>query len=76
MKVKKGTELNIKRLYLDGIVLYKPCPDCGTDIKIDMGEDYMSYPEVGTEEEVYYYCDECDTEASCKVILTIEVTEV
>jgi hypothetical protein len=49
-----------KRQYLNGVVFYATCPDCGRTNEVDLGENYLSYPVVGEEERGYFLCSYCD----------------
>lgn len=68
-----GTELS-KRQNLDGVVLNKECK-CGEVIEVDLEKDYLNYPAIGYESDVYLYCDECGEEhPPMKVILNMNLT--
>ena len=68
-----GTELS-KRQHLDGVVLTKECK-CGEVIEVDLEKEYLSYPVIGYESDVYLYCDECGEEyPPMKVILNMNLT--
>ena len=49
--IKGGSNVQVKRFYFDAQLKMK-CPNCGAEMKIDFSEDYLSYPEVGIEEEI------------------------
>lgn len=71
---------NIKRCYT-GIQVYRPCPDCGKEMIRDFADSYLSYPEVGYEEDAGIWCNECGWEGQLPikitaVDLTMEVGEV
>ena len=71
--VGTGSELS-KRQHLDGVVLTKECK-CGEVIVVDLEKDYLSYPTIGYESDVYLYCDECGEEyPPMKVILNMNLT--
>jgi len=76
MNVKKGTEIDVKRLYLDGIVFNKKCCNCGEKIKVDLNEDYLSNPYIGEPEAVYYSCYECGLDGEFKVVVNMTVDEI
>lgn len=59
--VGKGLELG-KRTYLGGVVYEHECSKCGTKLKRDFGDDYLSHPEVGVSEKFSIYCYKCDDE--------------
>ena len=69
-----GTEL-AKRTYLEGAVITKQC-DCGSEMEIDWGSDYLSYPVVGEYDSFSMYCDNCDTEHEEAVKIKIEINLV
>lgn len=54
-------DYTIKRCYLPYNLEWK-CPSCNTDIRQDLGEEYLSYPEIGrgSINDVEIYCVECD----------------
>jgi len=76
MKVSKGTEIAVKRLYLHGVFFEECCEACGCTINIDLGENYLSYPVVGMGEEVYYCCGSCGEDGSMFVEVNISVKKV
>lgn len=76
MEVTKGTEIDVKRLYLNGVVFEEPCPQCGLKHREDLSQNYLSYPSVGVKEPLFFYCEDCDMEYSIDVILNISVDRV
>lgn len=76
--VAVGTEL-AKRTYLDDVMLEKDCDNCGSKMKHDLGSDYLSYPTVGSYQNIYMYCDECGTEyeeaMKVRIVLNLEIEE-
>ena len=50
---------NIKRCYAN-IVIIRACPTCNTACTVDMVQQYISYPEVGTKLNISFYCNQCD----------------
>ena len=75
--VGSGTEL-AKRTCLEGVVLEKKC-ECGAVLKNDLSSDYLSYPTVGSWENIYFYCDDChaeyDDSVKVRIILDLEIKE-
>ncbi len=73
-----GTEL-AKRTCLEGVVLKKDCPVCGEEMSVDLESDYLSYPSVGRFENIYMYCEECDSEyeeaLKVRIIMNLEVID-
>jgi hypothetical protein len=46
-----------KRTYIPGVVLHSRCPKCGRPWKLDLGDDYLSYPETGKPTRITAYCE-------------------
>ncbi len=74
-KIETG---GIKRLYAEGAIFKTRCPDCGSEIMQDFGDDYLSYVEQGDNGEASIYCDACDVEylftyTVKSTIITLEV---
>ena len=61
MIIKKGQIdiSEIKRCYVD-ITIEAKCPDCTGNVKCDLSESYLSYPEVPSNDSVPFYCDNCE----------------
>ncbi len=76
MNVRNGTDINVKRLYLDGVGFEEPCPNCHKPHAVDLGESCLSHPQVGVPEEVFFYCEDCDIEYDIDVVLNITVNRV
>ncbi len=72
-QLKKGTELPIKRLYLDGLVLHTVCKKCQRDIVVDLATRPLDYPKIGLPELVTGECD-CGEEYGVKVYLNLHLT--
>ena len=82
MLTVKGTPSigDVKRCYILGAVAKLKCPDCGEEIEHDFGDQYLSHPEVGDDDDLCFYCDGCDKEweAPMKVtsaVVTIEIDD-
>jgi hypothetical protein len=58
-KVPDGYRINVKRLYLP-ITLESVCPSCGEKKERLLDETYLSYPVTGENQEIGFYCRECD----------------
>lgn len=54
--VKPGSVIEVKRLYFPGLKVFAKCPECGDAAVRDFGDNYLSYPEVGTPIKVYFSC--------------------
>lgn len=51
-------EIAEKRLYLHGVTVVANCPQCGGEVRHDLGERYLSYPKLGTA-MAYHFSHEC-----------------
>lgn len=65
--------LDVKKLFLKGLILEDECPLCKSKVENDFGEDrgYLCYPTPGSPEPVFLYCEDCDHEWEVKVVLDI-----
>ena len=68
--VNQGEEINVKRFYLDEIKV--KCPNCGADAKM-LGDNYLSYPTIGEEEEATGYCGNCESCLTMPVKVRIQI---
>lgn len=68
----KGT-LDVKRFYLDGVLIMADCPKCGYARCRDLGGDYLGYPNYGKPMPVAMYCEPCDFSFGIMVQLDISV---
>lgn len=66
--------LDVKRLYVTGLVLSDDCPECGKPVVIDLDNDHISYPSIGRPTPVYFYCP-CDTEWERMLLLELSMKE-
>ena len=67
-----------KRQYLP-FTVYDVCPKCGAEVKMDLTQDYMSYPEIGapTDLDFYHECGEGnDAEWTRRVLVEFTMVEV
>lgn len=74
-KGSTGGEEGLKRHYFPGHVITDVCPNCTKKYKMDLGEDYLSFPESGIPYEHTAYCGECDHEWSIMLLMqtTLEI---
>lgn len=73
--VPKG-ELEIKRMYLPGVVLKGKCA-CGKHLVRDFSQDYLSYPTMNKVTKVHLYCGDCDDDTvTIQVRLNVSLTLV
>lgn len=64
-------EVNVKRFYMPGVLVTKPCPKCGQPCTNDRGQEYFSYPTANSEVKLGLYCQPCDYEWEVKAFFTI-----
>lgn len=69
--IGKGTEL-AKRCYLENTIISMKCR-CGETLTKDLSSDYLSYHVVGYDDNLYFYCDECDTDYENEVTITLSI---
>lgn len=60
---------DVKRLYVD-LVINKPCPNCGENVKLDYNQNYISY---GNGNLNFYCYDGCEHEWEIKAEITATV---
>lgn len=63
-----------KRFYVP-FVVQDDCEECGTVAKVDLEEQYLSYPVIGQPENIYFYCRNCEHEWQGRVVLDVTLTE-
>lgn len=69
-------EIDTKRFYVP-FVVSSPCPQCEElDVQDLSRHHYFAYPIVGEPIPFGFYCSECDTEWSHRVVLGITLTQV
>ena len=72
LEIKESFELEIKRLYLP-LAIDVICPNCGKSIKIDLDDNYLSYPVVNNKYSLYNYCNHCNNDFSMDVYLKMNL---
>ena len=72
IKVTGNETIEVKRLHLPVAFIIK-CPKCSGDIKVDLGDDYLSYPILNSPENVSGMCHKCDEYRDIPVTLRIEL---
>lgn len=74
MKLKGTIDGELKkRTYVDIPGEFSmPCPKCGENVKINVPNGYLSYPETGDEDAIGTYCDKCEHEDQ----LPFKVTDI
>jgi len=64
-------ELPVKRFYFNGELKIN-CDECDKPLEYDFSDQYLSYPEVGSDDSVCFYCNDCDVEH----ILPIKIEDI
>jgi hypothetical protein len=59
----------IKRCYVDAQIKIN-CPQCKSELICDLGDQYLSHPEIGIQDQGGAYCDKCEDH----VMFPIKVT--
>ena len=64
---------DVKRLYVDGLVIEKQCPNCGKTVEKNFSIEYISY---GLDSHALdFYCmDGCEHEWSIPATIAAEIT--
>lgn len=66
---------NIKRLWVD-LIINRPCPNCGENVKLDYNQNYISYGDGNLRFYCYDGCEhEWEVEAEITARVTIETKE-
>lgn len=63
-----------KRYYLP-IVLTKECESCKKLLEVDLDSNYLSYPIINKPYEIWFYCEDCDTEYKDFITLRISIEQ-
>lgn len=66
---------DVKRCYVD-IKIDSICPNCQEPITADLSRDYISHPEVGDKDSVYFYCAKCGSDSSMNMIIGETILEL
>jgi hypothetical protein len=67
-------ELDIKRLYLPGLVIRDTCPNCGKECSNDLGEVSTSYPVINAPTTYTLYCgDGCEHEWEIPIVIDMKI---
>lgn len=67
---KSSGEL-ITDLSLDGLKLSTTCPKCKKKLIFD---DYLENPKINKQEELYFYCDNCDISVIEYIKISLEIS--
>ncbi len=63
----------IKRCYVKAKLEIK-CPNCYSILIADLGENYLSHPEVPGEDTAYFYCKRCESkDRDCEFTIPIYI---
>jgi len=73
-------EISVKRFYLDDVIISSICPHCRKETSRDLGQNYLSYPDVNQDIKIGFYhdCDDGNEEEwdeTIKIRLQIEKGE-
>lgn len=63
-------ELEIKRMYLEGVTINCTCPKCDNKFIYDQ---YLSYPDINKTMEMEFYCSECNYDWLEKITLSMKI---
>jgi len=71
--------LDVKRFYIRGLILKETCPICGKECTVDMGHEYLSYPDFNNPKKpvtVNFWCQspECDDTESFEATYDLKIT--
>jgi hypothetical protein len=61
-----------KRTYLP-YMIKATCPTCGGVARVDLSDDYLSYPEAGTPIQVSLRCFDAEGEETCETFVDIVI---
>ncbi len=61
IKLNDKFEIEVKRFYVP-LKITVNCPHCNEEKKIDLRDDYLSYPTLNEPEAIYQYCEHCENE--------------
>lgn len=65
----------IKRCYADGQIELK-CQECGNMLVHDFNSQYLSYPRMGSDDSVWFYCNECTSEYNLPIKIVSAKLEI
>lgn len=63
-------DIGVKRFCLP-LIIRRACPKCGEECKLDLEQNYLSYPTVNKREVLNFYCTECKLDFEVDSILSI-----
>lgn len=64
------TACDVKRLYVNDLIINKPCPKCGENVELDFSQNYISY---GNGNLNFYCYDGCEHEWEIEAEITATV---
>lgn len=62
-----------KRFYMPGIKAFSVCPKCKEERELDFKDQYLSYPVVNRFQNVYFFCEPCNTDWEEEVKLEVSL---
>lgn len=66
--------MDIEHLYLPFIIT-DDCKKCGIELKVNLQEEYLSFPSNGKSETINFYCKKCDWNHNKEIVLDINIKE-
>lgn len=65
-------KLDIKRFYIGKDVSVN-CPMCSHENILDGKHNYLSYPDTGKKNELYFCCQHCDCDLEIDVYIDVKI---
>jgi len=72
IEINEEFDIEMKRFYLP-ISIKRECSKCGNICEHDLSINYLSYPTINKNNELYFYCDNCDNEFTINSVLRISL---
>lgn len=67
-------EIDVKRMYLPGVIVERECPTCRDTCQADLGGDrYLNFPKMNEEFKLGIYCEKCDNEFYVQAQLRVKL---
>lgn len=68
IEAKQGSTIEVKRFYVDAKIEQK-CKTCENILEYDFSKNYLSYPTIGENISLSFYCKSCDEETVLETVL-------
>lgn len=68
--------LDVKRFYMEGVIIEHKCEKCGNLIEKDLGHDYFSEPKINEIFEDYLFCSNCNHENKIKFKINLSLDTI